>query len=349
MKYVNQTGFLGGKFGGQVKSGGGTGFLGGVFKTGGSQQIKTGGLLIPPGGVSGGIPVIPRPPRPPRPPFQSVPYHTHRIQLQTGGPIIPMSGPIFNRPLGGRPFGNTTGTGNPNVVGQDLVVYGSGTPTGAPPIMTPPGGGMSNFDGSNRRGYADDGSKSNLWFNQNGDDDTGAPIMAGLPSPDATDAQIAADPGYLEVLEDGTVVDANGNIVQNATSVDLGGAAGPDVLPAGPELFAGDRVQRPDGVMGTATGMSLKTLPAQYQVNWDDGMSSNELSSDVVIVSRAADIDPGTPVVNPVAPVDTTPPQPVSKCSDEQYEVPGLDKCIDKTMALVLGAVALYLILNKDK
>ena len=331
MKYVNQTGFLGGKFGGQVKSGGGAGFLGGVFKTGGSgvsQQIKGGGSLIPVGGNPGGIPIIPRPPRPPRPPFQSVPYHTHRIQLQTGGPIIPMSGPIFNTPLGGRPFGNTTGT---------------------QPIMTPPGGGMSNFDGSNRRGYADDGSKSNLWFNQNGDDDTGAPIMAGLPSPDATDAQIAADPGYLEVLEDGTVVDANGNIVQNATSVDLGGAAGPDVLPAGPELFAGDRVQRPDGVMGTATGMSLKTLPAQYQVNWDDGMSSNELSSDVVIVSRAADIDPGTPVVNPGVPVDTTPPQPVIKCSDEQYEVPGLDKCIDKTMALVLGAVALYLILNKDK
>lgn len=179
-----------------------------------------------------------------------------------------------------------------------------------------------------------------LWFNQNGDSTTGTPVAAGLPAPGSTPAQVAADPGFL--------------IPGTTPSILQGGAGGPDVLPQEDPLMNGDRVQRLDGVIGTATGVALKTLPAQYQINWDDGTSSNVLMSDVGIVSRAINT---TQIPTGPAPIEPDPqpgddtyiaPSVVNeRCNQDQYTIPGLDKCIDKTAALVLGAIALYLILNK--
>ena len=175
--------------------------------------------------------------------------------------------------------------------------------------------GPLNFDGSNRRGYATDGTRSNLWFNQNGDSSTGAELFNDM-----------LDPSQLP--------------------------APTEPIPAGPELLAGDRVSRMDGVLGTATGMSLKTFPPQYQINWDDGTTSNEFSADIGVMSRDENFTPG-----PTPPGDNTiddcpageqaTGEPI--CNETQYTVPGVDKCIDKTLALVLGAVAAYLIFKKDK
>ena len=184
-----------------------------------------------------------------------------------------------------------------------------------------------------------------LWFNQNGDSTTGLPVavmgtpqnqppIAALPAPGSTPAQVAADPGYL--------------IPGQTPSILQGGAGGPDVLPQEDPLESGDRVRRMDGVEGTATGMALKTLPAKYQINWDDGTSSNDRLSDITIVSRVRDM-----VMNnrgDLEPSVTDGPMIGSEsCNENQYTVPGVDKCIDKTAALVLGAIALYLILNKKK
>jgi len=182
--------------------------------------------------------------------------------------------------------------------------------------------GPLNFDGSNRRGYATDGTSSNLWFNQNGDSGTGTELFTDMLDPNASQLP-APDMGPLPRI--------------------------PDI---GPQLLAGDRVSRMDGVLGTATGMSLKTLPPQYQINWDDGTTSNEYSSNIGVMSRDENFTPG-----PTPPGDNTidncpageqaTGEPI--CNETQYTVPGVDKCIDKTLALVLGAVAAYLIFKKDK
>ena len=44
----------------------------------------------------------------------------------------------------------------------------------------------------------------------------------------------------------------------------------------------------------------------------------------------------------------------VIQCTQEEYNIPlskigGDDKCVDKTLVVVLGAVALYFLLAKDK
>ena len=41
----------------------------------------------------------------------------------------------------------------------------------------------------------------------------GTPTAAGLPAPGSTPTQVANDPGYLSPQDDGTVVDAQGNVV----------------------------------------------------------------------------------------------------------------------------------------
>ena len=41
----------------------------------------------------------------------------------------------------------------------------------------------------------------------------GTPTAAGLPAPGSTSTQVANDPGYLSPQDDGSVVDAQGNVV----------------------------------------------------------------------------------------------------------------------------------------
>jgi len=41
----------------------------------------------------------------------------------------------------------------------------------------------------------------------------GTPTAAGLPAPGSTPTQVANDPGYLSPQDDGSVVDAQGNVV----------------------------------------------------------------------------------------------------------------------------------------
>tara|TARA_R110000803_G_scaffold122935_2_gene190944 strand:+ start:450 stop:899 length:450 start_codon:yes stop_codon:yes gene_type:complete len=49
----------------------------------------------------------------------------------------------------------------------------------------------------------------------------GTPVAAGLPAPGSTPTQVANDPGYLSVQNDGSVVDAQGNVTTPApTTVD---------------------------------------------------------------------------------------------------------------------------------
>jgi len=49
----------------------------------------------------------------------------------------------------------------------------------------------------------------------------GTPVAAGLPAPGSTPTQVANDPGYLSVQNDGSVVDAQGNVSTPApTTVD---------------------------------------------------------------------------------------------------------------------------------
>ena len=46
----------------------------------------------------------------------------------------------------------------------------------------------------------------------------GTPVAAGLPAPGSTPTQVANDPGYLSVQNDGSVVDAQGNVTTPPTA-----------------------------------------------------------------------------------------------------------------------------------
>jgi hypothetical protein len=229
----------------------------------------------------------------------------------------------------------------------------------------------------------------NLWFNQNGDSSTGVPVMAGLPAPNATPEQIANDPGFLvpSALDDVTLPPLTPTIPNNGGPGTVPGGCGPGGCPPPkPPLFMTQRVSQtyrspspqsegstpamigPDGIAmisvprgalvvryGEYTGMQTKSLPPKYQIQWDDGsmsmVSRNEVQIEEPLLTAPPVSDP-----RPIEPVDVpaveTPvvlePQPMS-CGDKEIMIPVVDKCVDKTMALVFGAIALYLILNKDK
>ena len=236
--------------------------------------------------------------------------------------------------------------------------------------------------------------ENNLWFNQVGesyngipcetiyggcpiteggqaivDSNSSLPISSGIPYPNndgTTSSPDVLDPGYLQVLADGSVVDANGNLISSGTTEGL--------EPAQPLLEAGQRVrgaynsQCPPGescptVMsyrtGTVTGNMLKTLPPKYEILWDhkqvNGQSGFYLASDLEVINDEiySNIDKMTVPVeydkgSYLAPVVVS-----SGCGDDQYTIPfkiqGEEKCVDKTIALVLGAIAIYYIMKKDK
>lgn len=167
--------------------------------------------------------------------------------------------------------------------------------------------------------------ENKLWFNQAGESyngipcddiyggcpvsqggtpivDANPPVPLAIPAPNATDAQIANDPGYLQVLADGSVVDANGNVVSQGTDDGL--------APVQPMLQAGQRVskvvaqqcitlpcpQSANLMIGTVTGIIQKTLPAKYEIIWDNGTSSFDLASDVTPMPN----QPVTPITQPM-------------------------------------------------
>tara|TARA_R100000908_G_C3750700_1_gene145302 strand:- start:323 stop:1336 length:1014 start_codon:yes stop_codon:yes gene_type:complete len=162
--------------------------------------------------------------------------------------------------------------------------------------------------------------ENKLWFNQAGESyngipcddiyggcpvsqagtpiiDTNPPVPLAIPAPNATDAQIANDPGYLQVLADGSVIDANGNIVSEGTDDGL--------APVQPMLQAGQRVSKvfsasgqisANLMIGTVTGIIQKTLPAKYEIIWDNGTSSFDLASDVTPMPN----QPVQPITEPI-------------------------------------------------
>ena len=169
--------------------------------------------------------------------------------------------------------------------------------------------------------------ENKLWFNQAGESyngipcddiyggcpvsqggtpivDTNPPVPLAIPAPNATAAEIANDPGYLQVLADGSVVDANGNLVSQGTDDGL--------APVQPMLQAGQRVSKifsipcppppapcPESanlMIGTVTGIIQKTLPAKYEIIWDGGTSSFNLASDVTPMPN----QPVQPITEPI-------------------------------------------------
>ena len=237
--------------------------------------------------------------------------------------------------------------------------------------------------------------RNKLWFNQTGeyydgipcDDiyggcpqdaqgnpivDSNPPVPLSMPSPNATPDQIANDPGYLVPLADGTVVDANGNVVSTGTNAGL--------TMAQPTLVAGQRVSKvfstpcppppapcPESaimVMGTVTGIIQKSLPAKYEIIWDNGQSgfflADEVTPQPIDIPEPTSPDPVTPI-NPTGDIAPTEEPTVENpegdiikgCGDDQYTIPfkiqGEEKCIDKTLALVICALAIYYLMTKDK
>ena len=162
---------------------------------------------------------------------------------------------------------------------------------------------------------------------------TGEPISAGLPAPGSTPEQIGNDVGY--------------------------------VLPTKPmRLVAGQRVGKVvfmtcivapcpmsgNMITGTVTGNIQKSFPERYEILWDDGTTGFFASSEVSVLAP----DPVLyypPLGLPVAETQPAPAVVSSGCGDDQYTVPfkiqGEEKCVDKTIALVLGAVVIYYILKK--
>jgi hypothetical protein len=109
-----------------------------------------------------------------------------------------------------------------------------------------------------------------------------------------------------------------------------------------------------DLIQGVATGVIIKTLPAQYEILWDDGITSMELALDLNVQQPAEGphfpaYSPANVDVRPYKPTDEVIviPAPVEKvvCADKQYSI--LDMCIDQTVLLVAGGIALYLIVKK--
>ena len=173
---------------------------------------------------------------------------------------------------------------------------------------------------------------------------TGAPIAAGLPAPGSTAEQIANDIGYV------------------LPPVPNTGGVKPMRLVKGQRVGISVQVQCfappcPPMIInrGTVTGNIQKTYPERYEILWDDGTTGFFFATEVSVLAPE-------PVIEPEVIDDTVPvpvivvPQPApvvvsSGCGDDQYTVPfkiqGEEKCVDKTIALVLGAVAIYYILKK--
>jgi len=176
----------------------------------------------------------------------------------------------------------------------------------------------------------------------------GTPVASGLPAPGATQQEIANDVGY--VLPP----------VPTPTPPNTGG-----IKPI--RLLAGQRVgmvshmaclvppcpMSANMIKGTVTGNIQKTYPERYEILWDNGTTGFFASSELTVLT-VTQIPTSTVEPEPVPVVVVPEPAPVvvsSGCGDDQYTIPfkvqGEEKCIDKTIALVLGAVAIYLIMKK--
>lgn len=129
----------------------------------------------------------------------------------------------------------------------------------------------------------------------------------------------------------------------------------PPLLHKKPTIEAGTRVSKVLGtpgvinatlITGVATGVSTKSLPPEFEILWDDDVTSLEFASSLMIQSRPG---PHSPVREPFLPPEEVIviPAPVEKavCGDKQYSI--LDMCIDKNIAIVVGVFALYLIVKK--
>ena len=239
-----------------------------------------------------------------------VPYHRHYVKTGTTGK---WGGTVSSGPIMMQPPGGTT-------LGPGTIQYPTGTDTTGG-ILPPPVPVPNPKTGPNMGGYSKFGcsgrTQRNLWFNQTADTDTGAPLGDSV---------------------------INNNILNEPITTQL--------PPEGPILLAGDTVQRADGVLGTATGVANRMYPPGYEINWDDGTTSTPKSAEVFIVSQGAVSEIQPELIQPVQAgigggLGSTKPAD-NGCPENHYLVPGVEKCLDRTVALVLGAVALYIIFNKN-
>ena len=176
----------------------------------------------------------------------------------------------------------------------------------------------------------------------------GTPVASGLPAPGSTEQEIANDVGYvLPPVPTPTPPYTGGT---KPIRLEKGQRVGMVVATA---CLVPPCPMSANMIKGTVTGNIQKTYPERYEILWDNGDSGFFASSEVSILAPQPVPEP---VIEPApVPVVVVPePAPVvvsSGCGDDQYTIPfkvqGEEKCIDKTIALVLGAVAIYFIMKK--
>ena len=143
------------------------------------------------------------------------------------------------------------------------------------------------------------------------------------------------------------------------------------------QLMTGDRVSKMVGVpcdpvvlqtnpsscpvgsyslKGTYNGMMSPTAPYAYQILWDDGTTTQPLSSGFLL-----DNDPTTTSIDDLTnelplpplglpnadPVPTPVPVVLTECSKDEYSIAG--NCVDKTVVLIALAIGAYLYVNREK
>ena len=94
---------------------------------------------------------------------------------------------------------------------------------------------------------------------------------------------------------------------------------------------------------GTITGMDQSSLLPRYEIKMADDGSVKYIDERAL-----SPFQPEGALIGEPLPVTTI------ECGPEEYNIPlsklgGDDKCVDKTLVVVLGAIALYFLLAKDK
>ena len=100
---------------------------------------------------------------------------------------------------------------------------------------------------------------------------------------------------------------------------------------------------------GTIMGMDTTSIQPRYEIEMSDDGSTIYMEEAQLSEFQPEGLEEG--IVLPPIPI---PVPEVIQCTEEEYNIPlskvgGDDKCVDKTLVVVLGAVALYFLLAKDK
>jgi|TARA_R110000851_G_scaffold56807_7_gene132721 hypothetical protein len=98
---------------------------------------------------------------------------------------------------------------------------------------------------------------------------------------------------------------------------------------------------------GTIMGMDESSIQPRYEIEMSDDGSTKYIEEEALSEFQPEGLEVG--IVSPPISVPE-----VIQCTQEEYNIPlsklgGDDKCVDKTLVVVLAAVALYFLLAKDK